>query len=175
MARAACVSPAYGRRVQVSSLYVCVCCISPQTLPLSLEPHQLVGTPLAAVHYFVEYTVHTMLESDMAHAFLTDSNRGMTATDTQKNMVYVVAKAMQQPCSPEEFGVALAKKFVDSYPLVSKAKVAVEMAPWRRLNVSGQVSTVRLFNVSSLPDRASHPHTSLLVIPESRTTTTDSS
>jgi urate oxidase len=133
----------------------------PSNPPLSLGAHQLVGTPLAAVHYFVEYTVHTMLESDMAHAFLTDSNRGMTATDTQKNMVYVVAKAMQQPCSPEEFGVALAKKFVDSYPLVSKAKVAVEMAPWRRLNVNGQVSTVRFFNLPSLPTTCIPPHTFL--------------
>lgn len=33
-----------------------------------------------------------MLESDMAHAYHTDSNRGMTSTDTQKNSVYYVAK-----------------------------------------------------------------------------------
>lgn len=35
------------------------------------------------MHHFVELNVATMLESDMEHAFLTDSNRGMTATDTQ--------------------------------------------------------------------------------------------
>ena len=39
------------------------------------------------VHYIVEWSVHVMLESDMAHAFLTPSNKGMTATDTQKNTV----------------------------------------------------------------------------------------
>ena len=39
------------------------------------------------VHYFVEWTVNTMLESDMAHAFLEGSNTDMTATDTQKNTV----------------------------------------------------------------------------------------
>ena len=39
------------------------------------------------VHHFVEWTVHTMLESDMAHAFLDGSNTDMTATDTQKNTV----------------------------------------------------------------------------------------
>lgn len=39
------------------------------------------------VHYLVEWSVHVMLESDMAHAFLTHSNKGMTATDTQKNTV----------------------------------------------------------------------------------------
>ncbi len=50
------------------------------------------AVPSPAVHHFVELRVHTMLESDMAHAFLTDSNEGMTATDTQKNCVYYVAK-----------------------------------------------------------------------------------
>ena len=39
------------------------------------------------VHHFVEWTVHTMLVSDMAHAFLDGSNTDMTATDTQKNTV----------------------------------------------------------------------------------------
>ena len=39
------------------------------------------------VHHFVEWTVHTMLESDMARAFTEGSNTDMTATDTQKNTV----------------------------------------------------------------------------------------
>ena len=38
-------------------------------------------------HYFVEWKVATLLESDMAHAFLEGSNADMTATDTQKNTV----------------------------------------------------------------------------------------
>ena len=68
-----------------------------------------------------------MLESDMEHAFLTASNREMTATDTQKNAVYYVAKqCASKPVSPEEFGVALAKHFVEHYPAVWKAKVAGE-------------------------------------------------
>lgn len=73
-----------------------------------------------------------MLESDMAHAYLTESNRGMTATDTQKNTVYYVAKQMKEPCSPEEYALALASHFVKEYPLVSKAKVLVKVAPWQR-------------------------------------------
>lgn len=82
--------------------------------------------------------MHTMLESDMAHAFLTSSNAGMTATDTQKNTVYYIAKQMAAPCSPEEYAIALARHFVNTYPLVSKAKVTVEATPWRRLQVNGQ-------------------------------------
>lgn len=73
-----------------------------------------------------------MLESDMAHAYVTPSNKGMTATDTQKNTVYSVAKRMTSYCTPEEFGIALAKHFVTEYPLVSKAKVSVKLMPWSR-------------------------------------------
>lgn len=38
-------------------------------------------------HYFVEWSVDVMLESDMAHAFQIGTNTDMTATDTQKNTV----------------------------------------------------------------------------------------
>lgn len=38
-------------------------------------------------HDFAEWSVESALESDMAHAFETASNAGMTATDTQKNLV----------------------------------------------------------------------------------------
>ena len=37
--------------------------------------------------HFVEWSVDTVLESEMGHAFLSSSNAGMTATDTQKNAV----------------------------------------------------------------------------------------
>ena len=39
------------------------------------------------VHHFVEFAVHTMLESDMEHAFIKGDNKDMTATDTQRNTV----------------------------------------------------------------------------------------
>lgn len=38
-------------------------------------------------HFFVEFNVGVSLKSDMEHAFLSDSNRDMTATDTVKNNV----------------------------------------------------------------------------------------
>lgn len=41
----------------------------------------------AGREHFVEWTVDTLLESDMAHAFTEGSNADMTATDTQKNTV----------------------------------------------------------------------------------------
>lgn len=127
-----------------------------------------------------------MLDSAMEKSFLHGDNTGMTATDTQKNMVrpggtwlrltgqrvvlptfcappplsyprglpltytsffplvfplsaqvYVIGQRMSRPCSPEEYGIALAKAFIDKYPLVSKAKVLVEEQPWRRVVVDG--------------------------------------
>lgn len=45
----------------------------------------------------------------------------------QKNAVYYVAKQFSKPCSPEEFGLALARHFIKHYPqTVWKAKVLGE-------------------------------------------------
>jgi hypothetical protein len=41
-----------------------------------------------------------------------------TATDTQKNTVYVVAKRMGTRCSVEQYATALAQHFVHTYPRV---------------------------------------------------------
>ena len=41
----------------------------------------------SGTHRFVEWTVHTMLDSAMEHAFLEGKNTDMTATDTQRNTV----------------------------------------------------------------------------------------
>ena len=86
------------------------------------------------MHTFAEYSVDTVLLSAMEHAFLRGSNEGMTATDTQKNTVYYVAKKYltYERHSPEDFAIALAKHFVAEYPLVSKAEVVVKMMPWGR-------------------------------------------
>ena len=97
-------------------------------------------------HYLVEWSVNTMLESDMSHSFLHGSNEGMTATDTQKNtvsplapplwvisapsklteprfdlnalQVYYVAKQCSRRCSAEEYAIMLGRHFVKTYPLV---------------------------------------------------------
>lgn len=53
---------------------------------------------------------------------------------------WTTSPQMKKPCGPEEFALAIAKHFVDNYPLVSKAKVFVEMEPWKRISVDGVVS-----------------------------------
>ena len=89
-------------------------------------------------HHFVEWSVETVLESAMAHAFESNSNAGMTATDTQKNAVYLVAKQLPAPTPPEGFALALARFFLEHYPLVSVAKVRVVSAGWSRVTVDGR-------------------------------------
>lgn len=76
----------------------------------------------------------TVLLSEMEHAFVQGDNTGMTATDTQKNTVYYVAKnhLTYERHSPEDFAMALARHFVNEYPLVSRAEVTVKMMPWGR-------------------------------------------
>ena len=88
-------------------------------------------------HHFVEWMVEVIIESDMAHAYKTHSNEGMTTTDTTKNQCDVVAKRTRSRCSPETYCVALAKQFIDSYPLISAVEVRLEEAPWTRAAVNG--------------------------------------
>jgi len=86
---------------------------------------------------FAEYEVKTTLLSAMEHAYVAGSNEGMTATDTQKNMVYYVAQQLEQGAAIEEFALALGRKFVSEYPLVSTAIIEIDQKPWVRASVSG--------------------------------------
>lgn len=62
-------------------------------MPLGSHRHGKTKVRVARVwrdgnrHTFREWSVDIMLESDMAHAYTTGSNEGMTATDTMKNTV----------------------------------------------------------------------------------------
>ena len=91
-----------------------------------------------AIHHFVEWNVDVIIESDMAHAYKTSSNEGMTATDTTKNQCYVVARRLPRRCAPEVYALALARQFLDTYPLISAVHVRVEQQPWRRVEVMGR-------------------------------------
>ena len=102
--------------------------------PMRTHVHSSSRAPSSGVHKFAEYSVDTVLLSAMEHAFVQGSNEGMTATDTQKNTVYYIAKTCltYERHSPEDFAIALAKHFVAEYPLVSQAEVTVKRMPWGR-------------------------------------------
>lgn len=88
------------------------------------------------LHHFAEWSVDTMLQSDMEKAYTEGQNTGMTATDTQKNTIYWLAKHCSERCSPEEFAVTVAKHLVTKYEKVSKATVSVEQTPWERVVIN---------------------------------------
>ena len=80
----------------------------------------------------------------MAAAYIEGDNTGMTATDTQKNLIYYVAKTMcghHSKTSCDEFAMHVAHLLCTKYPLVSAAKCIVREKPWKRVQVAGSPTT----------------------------------
>lgn len=88
-------------------------------------------------HVFVEMMVQSMIVDQAPESFTTESCARITATDTQKNIVYHLAKQFASPFTPEEFAVAMGRLLVETQPNAREAKVTVEMKPWRRMAVDG--------------------------------------
>jgi urate oxidase len=86
------------------------------------------------VHDVVQYSVQLLLEGDgMDEVFVDGNNRQCVATDTCKNTVYYVANQYDFK-SVEEYGVLLAKHFLDEYPaIVNKITVKIVKDRWERL------------------------------------------
>ncbi len=83
-----------------------------------------------------ELEVQTMLEGDFSTSWTQGDNRQVVATDTIKNITYIVAREnMQAP--PELFGTALARRFLDRYPQAHKARVTMHETRWQRLTIAG--------------------------------------
>ncbi len=84
-----------------------------------------------------ELTVRTMLEGDFAAAYTEADNRQVIATDTIKNITYIVA-GEQPTASAEDFAAALARRLLERYPQVERVSVSTEETRWRRADVDGQ-------------------------------------
>ena len=85
----------------------------------------------------------------MDHAFLFGDNSGMTATDTQKNAIYYLAKTqcgfgsgsgVAGAPSAEVFSRIVSEFFVEKYPLVRAAKCIVTEKPWKRLEINNDTN-----------------------------------
>lgn len=84
-------------------------------------------------HYVYEYEVATKLFSaEYGKVFTALDNAGLVATDTQKNTVYVIAKRTKAD-SPEQFGLDLAKHFLQEYPILEACEIHVRMTKWNRI------------------------------------------
>jgi urate oxidase len=87
-------------------------------------------------HSIIDLNVSTSLAGDLAATHLTGDNSGVLPTDTQKNTVYAFAR--DGVGEPEEFGLRLARHFVQTAPTITKARVHLEMYRWERLTVAGE-------------------------------------
>jgi urate oxidase len=91
----------------------------------------------AVKHSVSEYTVHTKLFSDAyGRCFTDEDNTGVVATDTQKNNVYIVAKRTNAS-TPEQFGVDIARQFLNEYPILDAVEIEVKEHPWERAVTEG--------------------------------------
>ena len=80
--------------------------------------------------------VKTMLEGDFGASWTEGDNRKVVATDTIKNITYIVAREnMQAP--PEVFGTALARRFLERYPQASTVRVSMKETRWQRTSFGG--------------------------------------
>ncbi|WP_442504275.1 factor-independent urate hydroxylase [Marinivivus vitaminiproducens] len=84
-----------------------------------------------------ELSVRTMLEGDFAAAYTEADNRRVVATDTIKNITYIVAReTLSAPT--EVYAQKLALRFLERYAHVSKATVTAHETKWSRMVVAGQ-------------------------------------
>ena len=92
-----------------------------------------------------ELTVEAMLEGGFAGAYTHADNRAVVATDTIKNIAYIVARENLQACA-EDYAAALAARFLHRYPQVEQATVRTWETKWVRATLDG----------------AAHPHSFVL-------------
>jgi urate oxidase len=84
-----------------------------------------------------ETSAMVLLEGDFGRSYTGPDNSTVIATDSIKNIVNVVGRDSLR-LSTEEYGVAIAKKFLDGYPQVERVNVELVETQWQRLSVDGK-------------------------------------
>lgn len=91
-------------------------------------------------HELTDLNVSVTLGGDLAGAHLTGDNAHVLPTDSQKNTVYAFARE-HGIGQIEEFGLRLARYFVDSQPTIHRARVHIEQYGWVRAGPHSFVRT----------------------------------
>lgn len=84
-----------------------------------------------------ETSAKVLLEGDFSRSYTGPDNSTVIATDSIKNIVNVVGRENLR-LSTEEYGVAIAKKFLDGYPQVERVNVELVETQWQRLSFDGK-------------------------------------
>lgn len=82
-------------------------------------------------HQITELTVSTGLVLNNDDEYRGTSLKGVIATDTQKNIIYILAKKYGVE-GPEVFALRLANFFLAEYPHVVRARVNIVQSAWSR-------------------------------------------
>lgn len=83
-------------------------------------------------HEIRDLTVSTALRGDFADAHIRGDQAQVLPTDTQKNTAFAYAK-IHGIDSPEDYGLALARRLLEATPAARQAQVRVEEHAWDRL------------------------------------------
>ena len=83
-----------------------------------------------------ELAVQTMLEGDFGASFTAGDNRTTVATDTIKNIAYIVARE-NMTADAETFAQAVAARFLTRYPQVDRVRVLTAETKWNRAEFGG--------------------------------------
>jgi urate oxidase len=87
-------------------------------------------------HDITDLNVSVTLAGDMTAAHLTGDNAAVLTTDAQKNTVFAFA-GEHGVGEIEDFGLLLARHFVDTHPTVTRARVSITRYPWNRIGATG--------------------------------------
>src|SRR5215207_6774333 len=93
-------------------------------------------------HELRDLTVSVALAGDLAATHLSGDNADVLPTDTQKNTVFAFAKEYGVD-QIEQFGLRLARHFVDAHPAIHHARVHLEEYAWDRVDPDAAHSFVR--------------------------------
>jgi urate oxidase len=88
-------------------------------------------------HDLKELCVAVQLEGEFAASYLAGDNRNIVATDTMKNIVYVLAKK-HGIGAIESFGETVGRHFVQTYAQVRAATIDLVEHSWRPIVVNGR-------------------------------------
>jgi urate oxidase len=96
------------------------------------------------VHIVKELEVSTRLTLATQKDYLLGDNSDIIATDSQKNIVYLLAKKYGIK-SPEDFGILLCNHFMSKYNHVTKVSIRINETRWNRVSYSDH-QNVKLHN-----------------------------
>ncbi|KAJ8408496.1 hypothetical protein AAFF_G00259100 [Aldrovandia affinis] len=87
-------------------------------------------------HYIIELKADVQLTLKTRKDYLNGDNSDIIPTDTIKNTVHGLAK-LKGVSTIEQFALDICEHFLTSFKHVTRAKVNIEEAPWRRLEKNG--------------------------------------